>query len=215
MTPSEASELLKHAAVFDNRRPSEAAAIGWSAALHDMPYDQDATAAVARFYGTPDPQQTGQKWIQPHHVRALRTAIRNERLSNSDLALPPADPSDSRSYTEALRAITRRIADGQPSPFRAINGETSPAAEPGTDYRAIRAQWEADRAAERERQRQQREAERRAERLVRDAYAHLMDTPDEARNSYIDAATQLLRPDATREQIILCAADIAGSQETP
>lgn len=82
MTPSEASDLLTRCAMFDNRKPSAAAAVAWSTALHDVPLDQDAFAAVSRFYGTP-PKEPGQRlWIQPHDVRTWRQTIRRERLEN-------------------------------------------------------------------------------------------------------------------------------------
>lgn len=83
MNKFEAALLLVHAATFDNRHPSEAANEGWAAALHDVPYDDDARAAVARFYGTP-PERPGERlWLQPHHVRSGRLAIRQERLGTT------------------------------------------------------------------------------------------------------------------------------------
>ena len=52
MNPTEAAELLGHAAAFDNRNPSAAAAVAWASALHDIPLDNDAKAAVAAYYTT-------------------------------------------------------------------------------------------------------------------------------------------------------------------
>ncbi|HBF84212.1 MAG TPA: hypothetical protein DD420_31070, partial [Streptomyces sp.] len=82
MNSKEAAALLAHCSGFDNRQPSVAAAQAWAAALPDVPLDQDARNAVAAYYSTP-PQNPGDKlWILPHHVRTLRTKIRNARLEN-------------------------------------------------------------------------------------------------------------------------------------
>jgi hypothetical protein len=123
---NEAGQLLAAAAAFDNRQPSRAAAQAWAAALHDVPLDDDALAAVARYYGTDDPQASGQRWIQPHHVRAHRKVIRGERIGPagpgaSIPAPPPELTDDPKAYAKAIKEITARIADGR-MPFRAIEG---------------------------------------------------------------------------------------------
>jgi|SRR5687768_3650934 len=82
MTPAEASDLLTRCAGFDNRQPSAAAAIAWASALHDIPLDADAYAAVDRYYGTPPKDPNQRLWIQPHDVRRLRRTIRSERVEN-------------------------------------------------------------------------------------------------------------------------------------
>lgn len=83
MKKSEAAKLLGHAAAFDNRTVGEVDATAWASALHDVPFDDDATAAVARYYGTP-PERPGERlWIQPHHVKSHRLAIRQERLGTT------------------------------------------------------------------------------------------------------------------------------------
>jgi hypothetical protein len=82
MNPREAAQLLGHCAAFDNRKPSQAAAMAWAAALHDIPLDDDARAAVAAYYSTPPKDPDGKLWILPHHVRTLRSKIRSARLEN-------------------------------------------------------------------------------------------------------------------------------------
>lgn len=82
MNPTEAAELLGHAAAFDNRNPSAAAAVAWAAALEDMPLDADAKAAVALYYRTPSQNPNDRLWILPHHIRSLRSKIRSARLEN-------------------------------------------------------------------------------------------------------------------------------------
>ena len=42
MTPSEAAQLLGHCAAFDNRTVGKVDARAWAAALHDLPFDEDA-----------------------------------------------------------------------------------------------------------------------------------------------------------------------------
>ncbi|MFI1796542.1 hypothetical protein ACH427_04175 [Streptomyces sp. NPDC020379] len=115
MTPAEAGRLLAHCAAFDNRQPSRAASEGWSAALRDVPFDEDALAAVARYYGTP-PRDPGQRlWIQPHDVRTLRKTIRSERLENFSY---DGDPDESpQQYLTHRRHQLAAVASGrQPSP---------------------------------------------------------------------------------------------------
>ncbi|MFJ6566566.1 hypothetical protein ACIQNU_04050 [Streptomyces sp. NPDC091292] len=82
MNPREAAELLGHCAMFDNRKPSQGAAVAWASALHDVPLDADAKAAVAAYYSTPPQDPNAKLWILPHHVRTLRAKIRDARLEN-------------------------------------------------------------------------------------------------------------------------------------
>ncbi|MFF5285218.1 hypothetical protein [Streptomyces sp. NPDC013171] len=83
MKKSEAAKLLAHAAAYDNRTVGEVDATAWASALYDVPFDDDATAAVARYYGTPPAREGERLWIQPHHVRSGRLAIRQERLGTT------------------------------------------------------------------------------------------------------------------------------------
>ncbi|MFF5451842.1 hypothetical protein ACFY40_11455 [Streptomyces sp. NPDC012950] len=114
MNKFEAGLLLAHAATFDNRHPSEAANEGWAAALNDVPYDDDARAAVARFYGTP-PERPGERlWLQPHHVKSGRLAIRAERLGTTLPGyLPPAVPETGAEFVERRRRQIEAVASGQ------------------------------------------------------------------------------------------------------
>lgn len=82
MNPREAAELLGHCAMFDNRKPSQGAAVAWAAALHDVPLDDDAKAAVAIYYTTAPKDPDAKLWILPHHVKTLRSKIRSKRLEN-------------------------------------------------------------------------------------------------------------------------------------
>jgi hypothetical protein len=79
---SEAAQLLAICCGFDNRQPSELAAQAWSAALKNIPFDQDAKDAVVRYYSTTPKDPDTRLWIMPHHVRDLRAKIRAERLEN-------------------------------------------------------------------------------------------------------------------------------------
>lgn len=82
MNPREAAELLGHCAMFDNRKPSQGAAVAWASALHDIPLDADAKAAVAVYYTTSPKDPSDRLWILPHHIRSLRSKIRSARLEN-------------------------------------------------------------------------------------------------------------------------------------
>ncbi|MFF4403666.1 hypothetical protein [Streptomyces sp. NPDC001404] len=111
MNPTEAAELLAHAAAFDNRNGSAAAAKAWAAALHDVPLDNDARAAVAIYYTTPPRDPDAKLWILPHHVRTLRTKIRSQRLEN--FQYEPVDGETVPEYLARLRGRTAAIASGR------------------------------------------------------------------------------------------------------
>lgn len=130
MTPIEAAKLLAHCAAFDNRKPSQAANEAWAAALHDVPGDPDAFAAVARFYSEPTREgETGRRWIEPHHVRTYRKKIRSERLGETIPAYVPPDPDETgREFLVRRRQQLTAIADGrlQPVPVRQLAGGPHP-----------------------------------------------------------------------------------------
>lgn len=114
MTPSEAAQLLGHCAAFDNRTVGKADAHAWAAALHDVPLDNDARAAVARFYGTPPVKPGERLWIMPADVRAGRLAIRRERLGDTLPAYPlPAGDETGREFVLRRRAHLEAVASGK------------------------------------------------------------------------------------------------------
>ncbi|KUN99527.1 zinc finger domain-containing protein [Streptomyces resistomycificus] len=128
MNPTEAAELLGHAAAFDNRNPSAAAAVAWAAALEDVPLDADAKAAVALYYRTPPQNPNERLWILPHHIRTLRTKIRSARLENFQYE-PIADETVPE-YLARLRGQTQAIASGRiPAPTGRLALEGAPSRE--------------------------------------------------------------------------------------
>lgn len=114
MNSTEAAELLGHASAFDNRQPSLAAAVAWASALHDIPLDTDAKAAVAAYYTTPPQNPTERLWILPHHIRTLRAKIRSARLEN--FQYEPIDGETVPQYLTRLRDQTQAIASGHTAP---------------------------------------------------------------------------------------------------
>lgn len=112
MNSTEAVRLLMHAAAFDNRQPSEAAAQAWAASLRDVPADDDAFAAIARYYGTPPTRPGERLWILPADLRSHRQAIRNERLHGFQYQPQPGD-DDPRTYLANYRAQREAVAAGQ------------------------------------------------------------------------------------------------------
>lgn len=112
MNTAEAGRLLMHAAAFDNRQPSAAAAEAWAAALGNMPFDADATAAVARYYATPPARPGERLWIQPHDIRTHRNAIRAERLEGFVYEPQPGDDNPAV-YLRNLRQQQALVAGGQ------------------------------------------------------------------------------------------------------
>jgi hypothetical protein len=112
---SEAALLLGHCAAFDNRTVGRVDAEAWAAALHDVPYDDDATAAVARFYGTPPKDPATRLWIQPHNVRSLRKTIRSERCEGFQYE-PPALDETPAEYLARYRGQLDAVASGRTAP---------------------------------------------------------------------------------------------------
>jgi hypothetical protein len=115
MNEYEAAELLGHCAAFDNRKPSIAARVAWAAALHNIPLDDDARNAVAAYYTTPPKDPDTKLWILPHHVRTLRTKIRNARLEN--FQYEPRPDETTAEYLARYRGQVQAIASGRvPAP---------------------------------------------------------------------------------------------------
>ncbi|MER7788580.1 hypothetical protein [Streptomyces sp. NPDC097640] len=116
MNPSEAAQLLAHCAAFDNRTVGKADSRAWAAALHDVPLDADALAAVARFYGTPSEKPGERLWIQPHNVKAHRLALRRERLGATLPAYePPPGLETGSDFISRRRAQLEAVATGRMS----------------------------------------------------------------------------------------------------
>ncbi|MFJ6215100.1 hypothetical protein ACIQGZ_17450 [Streptomyces sp. NPDC092296] len=129
MNPSEAATLLGHIAAFDRRTVGEVDARAWAAALHDLPLDRDALDAVARFFGTPPKDPGGRRWIEPHHVRTMRTAIRAERIDAANLVHEPHPDETTSEFLTRRRAQLAAAGDGRipPRPIRhALEGDPHP-----------------------------------------------------------------------------------------
>lgn len=125
MNEYEAAELLGHCAAFDNRKPSIAARVAWASALHDVPLDQDARDAVAAYYTTAPKDPDAKLWILPHHVRTLRTKIRNARLEN--FQYEPLPDESVQEYLARYRGQVQAIASGAvPAPTGRLAIEGGP-----------------------------------------------------------------------------------------
>lgn len=142
MNPREAAELLGHCAMFDNRKPSQGAAVAWASALHDIPLDADAKAAVSVYYTTPPKDPEARLWIMPHHIRSLRSKIRSARLEN--FQYEPVPDETWQEYLARLRGQTQAIASGRvaaPSGRLALTGGPSKQLTDGLGVRG----WEGNR----------------------------------------------------------------------
>lgn len=114
MNAKEAAELLAHCSGFDNRKPSVAAAVAWASALHDIPMDADAKAAVAAYYSTPPKDPDAKLWILPHHIRTLRAKIRSKRLEN--FQYEPIAGESVGEFMARYRGQVHAIASGRVAP---------------------------------------------------------------------------------------------------
>jgi hypothetical protein len=122
---NEAAELLAHASGFDNRKPSLAAAVAWASALHDVPLDADAKAAVAAYYSTPPQDPSDRLWILPHHIRTLRSKIRSKRLEN--FQYEPIAGESVGEFMARYRGQVQAIASGRrPAPVGRLALEGAP-----------------------------------------------------------------------------------------
>lgn len=125
MNANEAAELLAHASGFDNRKPSLAAAVAWASALHDVPLDADAKAAVAAYYSTPPQDPNDRLWILPHHIRTLRSKIRSKRLEN--FQYEPIAGESVGEFMARYRGQVQAIASGRrPAPVGRLALEGAP-----------------------------------------------------------------------------------------
>jgi hypothetical protein len=129
MTPSEAAKLLSSIAAFDKRTIGEVDARAWGAALHDVPLDADAFAAVARYFGTPPKDGEARRWLEPHHVKTMRRKIREERIEAAN-AFYDGNPNEGAlDFVARRRAQLAAAADGtlppQPIPY-ALSGPPHP-----------------------------------------------------------------------------------------
>lgn len=115
MNSTEAAELLGHCSSFDNRKPSLAAAVAWASALHDIPLDADAKAAVASYYTTAPKDPDAKLWIMPHHIRTLRSKLRSARLINFQYEPLPSETVGE--FMARYRGQVQAIASGhRPAP---------------------------------------------------------------------------------------------------
>lgn len=111
MNEKEAAQLLGYCAAFDNRKPSQAAAVAWSSALKDVPLDADAKAAVDAYYTTAPKDPDAKLWILPHNVRTLRAKIRSARLEN--FQYEPIEGETTAEYLTRYRGQVQAIASGR------------------------------------------------------------------------------------------------------
>ncbi|MFD6113645.1 hypothetical protein ACFWG0_26530 [Streptomyces yangpuensis] len=128
MNEKEAATLLGYCASFDNRKPSQAAAIAWSSALNDVPLDADTKAAVDAYYTTPPKDPEAKLWILPHNVRTLRSKIRSKRLEN--FQYEPIEGESTAEYLARYRGQVQAIASGRyPAPTARLALEGGPSRE--------------------------------------------------------------------------------------
>jgi hypothetical protein len=127
---SQAALLLGHIAAFDRRTVGETDARAWAKALDDIPLDDDAYDAVARFFGTAPQQRDAQRWIQPHHVRTIRADIRAARINAANLFHNPTPDESPIDFVERRRRQLAAAADGHIPPAtvrQALEGGPHPA----------------------------------------------------------------------------------------
>lgn len=117
MNASEAAQLLAVAAVYDNRKPSSAAAQAWAADLESVTLAEAAAAIREHYRDNPG------VWVMPGHVVAVVARRRKEGSRGLWLAelraLRAVDPDDPHAVVEALRRV-HDVAGRQESGRRAL-----------------------------------------------------------------------------------------------
>ena len=97
--------LLGIAASFDNRKPSEEAAIAWSYALEDIRFIDARDAIVAHYRASSD-------WLMPQKVISEVKRIRSKRIAEAGDLTPPPDLTPVQTIAW-LKDARRRIGDGE------------------------------------------------------------------------------------------------------
>lgn len=108
MNTADAARLLTAAALYDNRKVDDLAAIAWSKALGPHVNYADALEAISAHYGATS------DWLMPAHVNQRVSAMRRARVEHKTPPPPPAsiDPADVGAQMTWTRTVTRYIADG-------------------------------------------------------------------------------------------------------
>jgi hypothetical protein len=87
MDHADALEVLAVAAAFDRRTVGEADGMAWSMALPEVGMQPAKDAVIAHYRVTTD-------WVMPAHVLQIVRDIRNDRLRNMELPVPPRELAD-------------------------------------------------------------------------------------------------------------------------
>lgn len=217
MTPEECVLLTAYVEeLCPNQKINENTPDAWYDVLYRYPL-ADCRRAVAAMVND------GKRFIDVAQIAVDTKRIRDGRLENSDLDTQPPGDVDELTYRNALRQITAQVADGQPLPFKAIEaarrGDHDPKESGG--YKAMREEFD--------RQQRARAASAKAEKDARIAAAFaanaatrerdeansiLITLTDEESLTAYQLAREDLGPDATRDQIIIRAVQLADHTKT-
>ena len=127
MTPAEAQMLLGIAASFDNRKPSEEAAVAWSHALDGFRFVDCRDAIVAHY-------RSSSEWLMPARIIAEVKRIRAKRIEEHPPLTPPAGLTPIET-TAWLKEARHRVGNGESVDCDAAYGELKPRHLP--DLRAL------------------------------------------------------------------------------
>ena len=107
MTPAEAQMLLGIAASFDNRKPSEEAALAWAAVLSDLEF-VSCRDAIVRHY------RESREWIMPADIVSRVRQKVTERFRAFGTLIPPEEVRDDYELERKWRIWAREeISSGR------------------------------------------------------------------------------------------------------
>ena len=128
MNAEQAGQVLAKCASYDRRKTGDAETIAWFQAIGDLAYDDCIAAVVAHDRETTDR-------IMPAHVRNRVMAVRNRRLTETEIPAPPVELLDNPvAYSAALHVAAVAIADGR-DPEMAMQAIARTAARPELEAR--------------------------------------------------------------------------------
>lgn len=103
VSPADAAEVLAVAAIYDDREPTEVAAVEWALVLTEMGVTAHEAAAAVRVHYIENPDTR----VRPGHLLPIIKAVRRDRAERERTAAALAIEPDRPTGAEAAAVLTR------------------------------------------------------------------------------------------------------------